>query len=1202
MARINSLFTLLILAQVSSATGAEEFPGSIRWNFDQPDSLTGEIVGAASVAAGSLTSPTYPDFPPANSALELTPPSWIRIPDSAESETFDFDNGDEVTFEAWVRLRSIGENVYLIGKGRTETSGPKSANQNWAFRLRKVKGAACVNFLFRSRPSKSHKSDWHRWTSQTGISSGSRWHHVAISYKFGDPKSIVGVIDGRKVRGSWDMGGPTTEPPVVDNDDVWIGSTMGGNRGNSLDGWIDNLAIHRRMIPPKELTARYKWAPPPIKPPVIPNGKVVVELFDSVQSISEIPLDVGKPAATWYQDELAFVRLPHKYDSWGIREDWASTVLVRAWADVTLTSGTHKIMARSRGMSRLKVDDEILLTTAVKKKSGSAHNLVADLPMVPLPGMRPSAMGDDEKIVSFESDGKPHRWVWEIIVGGPNFRLEFGETSLSSNHGDRTFQIVSDISQFPLTDEGWHQFRTHQRNALTSLDNQNRATANAQMADYWKQRHEYSRQNIQYATDIPTIDDLIAEHIQSSNQAARRTSLKARPASNAEFFTANVRPILEAHCNRCHVQKQQGELLLTDRSRLLKGGESGQAAIVPGNADGSYLFQLISAAASEYRMPPKGDGLSIDDVEIVRKWINDGAQMPATVPTLIQSPAIVDDHTFLRRIYIDTVGVPPTLAEAKNFLADTSDNRRKTLINHLLTDSRWADNWTGYWQDVFAENPNLLKPMLNNTGPFRYWIHEALTDNKPMDRFATELILMRGSIWGGGSAGFSQASQNDVPMAAKAHVIGSAFLGINMKCARCHDAPYHQWKQGDLFQMAAMLDRKKLKLPPTSTVPVSFFEEQQRESLIEVTLKPGTVVDPHFPFTELAPPVDDSLLHRPADSREQLAAQVTASRRFAETIANRIWARLMGAGIVGSIDDWEGVPPSNPKLLSALADLLIANQYNAKELARQIFESDAYQRAAIEPETDETKHFSGPYRRRMSAEQIVDSVFHSAGQPMRTELLTMDVEGAQPASRFLNYGYPDRSWEFTTLANERDRPSLALPRVQAIADLLKAFGWRNSRPEPSTTRDEAPNLIQPGVLANGTVGVWLTRLSDDGGLTQLMLQDQTVDELVNNLFLQVLTRKPTTAELNQFVALLKPNFEDRVVPVQELGTPHEPKRFRYVSWSNHLNTEANLIKMEMQEIARKGPPPTRLLNSEWRERAEDAVWSLLNSPELVLIP
>ena len=601
-------------------------------------------------------------------------------------------------------------------------------------------------------------------------------------------------------------------------------------------------------------------------------------------------------------------------------------------------------------------------------------------------------------------------------------------------------------------------------------------------------------------------------------------------------------------------------------------------------------------------MPPKGDGLSADEVDVLRKWITAGAHMPTKIVQPIQVPTIVDDHTFLRRIFIDTVGVPPTIPEANAFLNDSSDNPRKKLIGRLLRDDRWADNWVGYWQDVLAENPNLLKPTLNNTGPFRYWIHEALIDNKAIDRFATELILMRGSTWGGGAAGFSVASQNDVPMAAKAHVIGSAFLGVNMKCARCHDAPYHQWKQSDLFEIAAMLDRKKLKLPVTSTVPPAFFERQARRSLIEVSLKPGADIAVRFPFTELAPAVDTSLLLDAADTREQLAVQVTGSRRFAEVIANRIWKRFMGVGLVEPVDDWEGNPPSNPELLAALTDTLIHADYNLKELCRSIFHSDVYQREAQAPATETRRTFAGPYRRRMSAEQIVDSAFHVVGRHMQTEQLTMDVEGTLPPDRFMNFGFPQRSWEFTTLANERDRPSLALPRIQAIADVLKAFGWRNSRPEPATDREEEPNLIQPGVLANGTLGVLLCRLSDDSLLVNDLVNAASAEDVTDALFLRILTRPPTPMERQRFVAMLHPDFETRIVPVEEMGTPHETPRFPYVSWSNHLNTEANVIKVEMQELARRGPPPTRRLRSDWRERAEDAIWSLLNSPEMILIP
>lgn len=1195
-------FRLVLLAVAVCTNAFAEDAGTVaQWRFENSEDLPGEIVGGAEVVDSQLQQPRYPDFASGNKVLQLKAPAWLRIADDAEESQFDFDNGDAVTFEAWVRVDLMTDNVYLMGKGRTGKSGQKALNQNWAFRLRKYKGATCVNFLFRSRKTDDHPGDWHRWTSTEGFSSGSRWHHVAVSYKFGEPESIRGFIDGKEVKGAWDMGGPTKQPPVVDDDDVWIGSSMGGSKGNSLHGAIDNLIIHRRELPRDELLSRFRWTPPPLVAPTIPKGKVVVQLFGPLDSISRIPLVADEPLTEWQQDEMGFVRLPHKYDSWGVREDWGNTLLVRSWMDIELPKGEYQLLARSRGMAQLKIDGKLVLTTPVQKSRAGAHHVVDDLPKVPVQGMRPHAMNVREELATFTSDGKPHRIMYDMILGGPRYRTEFGEACLAIAQADGMFHLLSETSQYPLTDEGWQAFAANESARLDEMDRAARQSENPTLAEYWSKRHSAAKDSLQQNADIPKIDDLIASRIADVNQKAAAQA-NTPSSADAAFFTEHIQPIFDAHCTRCHGAKEKGGLLVVNRDRLLAGGESGQAAVVPGKPHESYLFELVSAATDDYRMPPKGDGLSAKEVSAVQKWIADGAAMPSDSVKAISQPAIVDDHTFLRRIFIDTVGVPPTLEEANAFLADTADNRREKQIDLLLHDDRWADNWVGYWQDVLAENPNLLKPTLNNTGPFRFWIHEALTDNKPIDRFATELILMRGSTWGGGAAGFSVASQNDVPMAAKSHVIGTAFLGVNMKCARCHDAPYHDWKQADLFQMAAMLDRKDLKLPATSTVPAAFFEKQERQSLIEVSLKVGSDIKAHFPFAELAPQVEEELLLNPNDTREQLAAQVTASRRFAEVIANRIWKRFTGAGLVEPVDDWEGNPPSDPELLAALADTLINVNYDLKQFARSIFNSDVYQRIALDQPSHRERHFAGPYRRRMSAEQIVDSAFHAVGQQMQTEELTMDIEATLPPNTFLNFGQPQRSWEFTTLANERDRPSLALPRIQAVVDVLKAFGWRNSRPEPETDREETPNLIQPGVLSNGTLGIWLTRLTDDSGLTALMLQDQTVDQLVDALFLNVLTRPPTDAEKDQFVKLLTPGYENRIIPQALLTPPDAPPRFRHVSWSNHLNTEANVIKVQMQELVRQGPPATRYLASEWRERAEDAVWSLLNSPEMVLVP
>ncbi|MCA9084822.1 MAG: DUF1553 domain-containing protein [Planctomycetaceae bacterium] len=1187
--------TCVICLLIGTSALAAEGPELIAdWSFD--DSIPGTVHGTATAKAGGLESPGYPDFAEGNKSLTLAAPSWLSLP---SEQKFQFDNGDRITLEAWVRVDSAGENAYIVGKGRTGTSGVDTINQNWALRLRQNKGQMCVNFLFHSRDTDEAKGDWHRWTSNQGISRGSRWHHVAVTYHFGHPESIRGYVDGRAVKGSWDMGGATTQPPMIDDAEVWVGSAMGGNKGNSLAGAVDNVRIYRGEVDSETLLSRFNWIPPELKPPVIPKGKVVVQLYGPVDSISEISTEATGPLTTWQQDEMAFVRLPHKYDDWGIREDWGKTMIVRAWTDIQLPAGDYRFLVRSRGMCNLVVDGNVLTSTPPQPNRSGAHHVVDDLPEVPVPGMRPHWMSDSERIVDYLSDGKSHRVLCEMIVGGPRYRLEFGEACVAVAEGSGMFHLLSSRSQIPLTDEGWLAFVERQSVLMDQLDRTRRVAQNSQLADFWTARHDYARANLVAGASEQTIDSIIDRHIANVNaQAAQQTVAEG----DAALFEQQVQPIFDAHCNRCHGQKEQGGLLISNRDRLLEGGESGSAAVVPGKPEESYLFQLISAPADDYRMPPKGDGLTAKEVEVVRQWILSGASMPQPTAHSIQVPELVSDEVFLRRVSLDTVGVPPTSEELQAFLGDKSPDRRAHAVDRLLNDDRWADNWVGYWQDVFAENPNLLKPTLNNTGPFRWWIHEALTDNKPLDRFATELMLMRGSTWGGGTAGFSVASQNDVPMAAKAHVIGSAFLGVNMKCARCHDAPYHDWKQQDLFQMAAMLQRNDLKLPESSTVPAAFFEKQARKSLIEVTLRPGTTVPAHFPFDQLAPEVNDQLLTNSNDTRERLAAQVTASRRFAEVMANRLWKRLMGHALVEPVDDWEGNPPSNPELLAHLADVLIQVDYDVREFARTVMNSNVYQRQAVDLPAGRAPDFEAPYRRRMTAEQIVDSALHVTGNGMKTEPLTMDIEGTLPAETFLHFGQPTRAWEFTTLANERDRPSLALPRAQAIADMLAAFGWRDSRPEPETEREERPNLVQPGVMANGTLSIWLTRLTDEGGITQDLLQPVTVEEMVEGLFQRILTRSPSAEERRRFVEVLKPGFEDRRVPSGEIGTAPEEERFRYVSWSNHLNSEANVIKVQIQELVRQGPPPTRYLRPEWRERAEDAVWSLLNSPEMILIP
>src|SRR5439155_9461431 len=142
----------------------------------------------------------------------------------------------------------------------------------------------------------------------------------------------------------------------------------------------------------------------------------------------------------------------------------------------------------------------------------------------------------------------------------------------------------------------------------------------------------------------------------------------------------------------------------------------------------------------------------------------------------VAATPLISDLEFLRRVTLDTTGLIPTGAEIRAFLAEPAAERRSRATERLLASPSWADNWVSYWQDVLAENPGILKPDLNNTGPFRWWLHQSFSDNVPIDRMAAELIEMDGSLTQGAPAAFSQATLNDAPMAAKADIIATAFL------------------------------------------------------------------------------------------------------------------------------------------------------------------------------------------------------------------------------------------------------------------------------------------------------------------------------------------------------------------------------------------------------------------------------------------
>ncbi len=1133
------LASLMILLSYATLANAQESAWAklvkedapvLWWNFDgdqptQPVTFGNDViptlnpVGEIKVDQPGPRRSVSSLFAAENRSVEMTSQvGVIKVVDPGEKSLIDFDKGDAITIEAWVKPDAFGgaRYMYIAGKGRTYDKGFPRENHNYSLRLQGKGPDAVLSFLFRTRADKKTPGDWHRWTSKAGFTVDKGWHHVAVTYEFGKADSLVGYVDGQPVPGVWDMGGATDRAPVVDNDQLWIGSSMGMGRTSSFDGQLDEVAIYRKALTPERFMIRVPYFPTPSPPPMPqsapPRDEILVEVIEGIPDTPSWPATMPEPTESWKEPAFAFFAAPQRYSSKALRIDRGNPLILRASSVMKLPAGKYNFLVRTLRFGRLFIDGQLAVETPQRGHRGGGHGKMYELESKMAPGSRQLYPGAIERMVEVELDGNAHEFRFEVHAGGQTRRVEFGETSVSfapvsassdqnvkaSNNGATPFRVLSTKRDIPMTNRGWESYERQRRNDYVQLDQQKRQEVGGAEQHYWNQRHEVAQQIV------------------------------------------GLKPSVEP------------------------------ANLETDTAVGNDIDRFILARLKKEQVKPA---------------------------------PLCDAWTFMRRVSLHLIGTPPSPELVKEFMADKSPDRRMRFIDRMLEHPGWADHWVGYWQDVLAENPNIINPTLNNTGPFRWWIFESFLDNKPFDRFATELISMEGSTTFGGPAGFEMASGNDAPFAAKAHIISQGFLALEMKCARCHDAPYHDFDQEDLFSIAAMLKRSPQKVPKSSTIPGG----QSNSELVKVSLKPEQPISAKWPFAEkVGSSIPDGILQSSDDSRRELAARVTSphNERFAEVLVNRLWHRYLGRGLVISMDDWETEKPSHPGLLRHLAREFVLSGYDIKHIARLILNSHTYQRqiAAVEDQTP-AELFAAPVRQRLTAEQLVDTLFVTSGKNFRAGDMNIDVDGSREIKNSINLGIPRRAWMFSSMSNERDRPSLTLPHVAPFVSTLETFGWRSSRQSPQTIREEEATVLQPAIIANGTLGRRFTRLSDDSEFTEIALRDQPASELVNAVFVRALTRKPGSEERAMFVELLSDGYDERI-NLEEVNKPLPPlPALRTgVGWSNHLHPEANTLQVETHEIVNLGDPPTKRLAAAWRQRFEDMLWVVMNSPEFVFAP
>jgi hypothetical protein len=477
----------------------------------------------------------------------------------------------------------------------------------------------------------------------------------------------------------------------------------------------------------------------------------------------------------------------------------------------------------------------------------------------------------------------------------------------------------------------------------------------------------------------------------------------ARAAAPAKVdFSHQIVPILREHCGECHTgDKKKGSFSMNDRASLLAGGESGKA-VLPGNAAKSPLIEAIITKDTDKQMPPKGARLSPEKVKLLRDWIDAGApweegfafKKPAyepplkprrpTLPPVVAgrsnpldrildadlakrkapTPKPVDDATFARRAHLDLVGLLPEPEALAKFLADKSADKRAKLVRELLAnDTAYAEHWLTFWNDLLRNDYSGTGFITGGRKQITKWLYRALADNKPYDQFARELIAYTPD-----SEGFAAGIKwrGDVSAGATTEIqfaqsVGQSFLGINLKCASCHDSFIDRWKLEEAYGLAAIYATGKMEIHRCDK-PV------------------GKTAQASWLFPELGQ--INAAAPQPERLR-QLAALMThpENGRFTRTIVNRLWHRLMGRGIVHPTDAMQS-EPWNHDLLDYLASHLAENKFDLKKTLELIATSAAYQSHAqiVGKDTDELGYtYAGPRAKRLTAEQFVDAVWQITG-------------------------------------------------------------------------------------------------------------------------------------------------------------------------------------------------------------------------------
>lgn len=511
---------------------------------------------------------------------------------------------------------------------------------------------------------------------------------------------------------------------------------------------------------------------------------------------------------------------------------------------------------------------------------------------------------------------------------------------------------------------------------------------------------------------------------------------------------------------------------LPERGRVESGapGEAFLTASFATHTVGIPLTVLPEGARDAFADPAEGQHPG--------GWIDE--LVAAKLRTLRTVPApLCDDATFLRRVHLDVIGLLPSPEELDAFLVDPrpSHAKRGAVIDALLERREFTDLLVMQWAELLKIRSDNNQVSEKAALLYFEWVRDRIGENMPVDELVTQLLTASGGTFAAPESNFYQVERDNLVLSEN---VAQAFLGIRLQCAQCHNHPFDRWTQDDYYGFAAFfaqVGRKGAEDPREQVI----FDRRGGETAHPVTKQNAA---PKFLGAEL-PDTNNK------DRRAVAAEWLTSPENpwFSRNLANRMWAHFLGTGIVEAVDDVRvSNPPSNAALLDALAARLVGSGWNIRDLAREILNSRAYQRATDSPDTrlGDSRNFAHAKLRRLRAETILDALCQITGAPEKFKGLPIGSRATQIADgQTGNY-------------------------------FLRTFGRAPRETVCSCEVSDAPSLSQALHLLNGDT--IQNKIRKGEVVKRLLEEGRTPSEVISALYRAALSRPPSEPELTALVA------------------------------------------------------------------------------------